>query len=231
MLSDRAPLEFALSFSFGVALFHFMGALAAVLFSKSCETKHFGMAMALSAGIMSYVGGGQLFHEGIRYILKEYKQISQGFAIALSLTVALALVGGIVRWILDAVVHKLYADMGVHALHGYLLPDSPPLSKTPRQVEEHPKTLIDSNAAYSMGSILLPMMLHNFPIGLITFTSLVQNTTFGIPLGFALAFRNIFAAISTATEVQSTSGSKLKAFAWVCTVSIGFQLPLFVFIT
>jgi zinc transporter ZupT len=217
-MSLNGSIELALSFSFGVALFHFMGALAAVVFSKSCKTQTFGLAMAISTGVMAYVSFGQLFLHGFRSILKHYKESPQRPAIVLSIVFALSLVGVIVRWLLGVLVGKIYTAMGVHALHGYVFPDSPPLTTAPPQVEEHPKPLMGFNAAKSRFSIILPMALHSIPIGLILFTSLVQNIVYGIILGFAMALENFLAAISTAAAVQSTSGSKRKAFAWVCIV-------------
>lgn len=60
----------------------------------------------------------------------------------------------------------------------------------------------------------LAIGIHNFPEGLATFTSALQDPTLGISIAVAIAIHNIPEGIAVSVPLYYATGSKKKAFKW-----------------
>ena len=58
----------------------------------------------------------------------------------------------------------------------------------------------------------LAIAIHNFPEGLVTFVSTLQNPIIAIPIVVAIAIHNIPEGITVSVPIYQSTGSKSKAF-------------------
>ncbi|MEN6384214.1 MAG: zinc transporter ZupT, partial [Phycisphaerales bacterium] len=70
----------------------------------------------------------------------------------------------------------------------------------------------------------LAIAMHNFPEGLVTFTSAIKDFNLGVPIAFAIAIHNIPEGIAVSVPVYYATGSRKKAF-WLSFLS-GLAEPL-----
>jgi ZIP family zinc transporter len=66
--------------------------------------------------------------------------------------------------------------------------------------------------------------VHNFPEGMATFVSAIQEPSLGIAVAIAIAIHNIPEGISVAVPVFCATGSRKKAFAWTIISGVGEPL-------
>ncbi len=74
----------------------------------------------------------------------------------------------------------------------------------------------------------LTMAIHNFPEGLATFVSALQNPSIAIPIVVAIAIHNIPEGIAVSVPIYHATGSKSKAF-WYSFLS-GLAEPIGAFV-
>ena len=58
------------------------------------------------------------------------------------------------------------------------------------------------------------MALHNFPEGMVTFIGSVNDLSFGLVIGFAIALHNIPEGMAISVPIYHATGSKRKAFLY-----------------
>ena len=60
----------------------------------------------------------------------------------------------------------------------------------------------------------LTIAIHNFPEGLATFVSALQNPAIAVPIVAAIAIHNIPEGIAVSIPIYQSTGSKIKAFRY-----------------
>lgn len=176
-----------------------IGSLIA-LFTSKTNTKFLAVSLGFSAGVMIYVSMIEIFVEAQN-----------------SLTLALGTKGG--SWLTAG---AFFAGMFVIALIDKLIPSG----ENPHEVKKV-ECFVDENGNEvcvvpkkdSKKKLLrtglftaLAVGIHNFPEGLATFISGMQDTSIAIPIAVAIAIHNIPEGVAVSVPVYFSTGSRKKAF-------------------
>jgi ZIP family zinc transporter len=189
-------------FAFGLTLLAgFSTGIGALLafFAKRTNTKLLCVSMGFSAGVMIYVSFVEIFD-----------------AAKISLV---ALYGA--RWGTAATVAAFFTGMAIIAAIDRLVPESenPHEAHTVEEMsigpQEHAKKHNDMNALHRTGVFTaLAIAIHNFPEGLVTFTSALVDPSLGIAIAVAIAIHNIPEGIAVSVPLFYATGNRKKAFAY-----------------
>lgn len=183
-------------FAFGLTLFAGLctgigSALA--FFTKKTNTKFLSVSLGFSAGVMIYVSMIEIF-----------------FKAKNSLTAELGIKAG--SWL---TVGSFFGGMLLIALIDKIIPSG----ENPHdmyKVENIKDNNPPSNAKLlRMGLFTaLAVGIHNFPEGLATFISALQEPSIAIPIAVAIAIHNIPEGIAVSVPVYYATGDRKKAFLY-----------------
>ena len=184
---------FAFSISLLAGLATGLGSTLA-FFAKRTNTKVLSGALGFSAGVMIYVSFVEIFNKAREDLIDKIGQTSGSWIAVLSFF------GGI---IFIAIIDKLVPDFeNPHEAH--------------RAEEMREKELAEKfRKLYRMGIFAaIAIAIHNFPEGLATFMSALNNTKLGIAIGIAIAIHNIPEGIAVSVPIFYATGSRKKAFIY-----------------
>lgn len=159
--------------------------------AKQTNKKFLSISLGFSAGVMIYVSMIEIFSKA-----------------QTALTAQLGTVKG--SW---ATVIAFFGGMFVIALIDKLIP----AEKNPHEVKSVEAGTTSPPAAklLRMGMFTaLAVAIHNFPEGLATFVSALQEPSIAIPIVVAVAIHNIPEGIAVSVPIYQATGSKKKAFAY-----------------
>ena len=180
----------------GLALFAGLstgvGGLFAIFF-KSTNKKLLSFALGLSAGVMIYVSFVELFAQSGDLLAETYGDNLGGVINVLSFF------GGM---LLIAVIDKLIPSY-----------ENPHEAVMIEDLESCGPDCRDRKLLRVGAVTALVIAVHNFPEGIATFISAMQNPATGIPIAFAVAIHNIPEGIAIAVPVHCATGSRRKAVA------------------
>lgn len=171
---------------------------ALAFFADHTNTKFLSVSMGFSAGVMIYVSM-------VEIMVKARD----------SLSVALGPVAG--SW---ATVGGFFGGIALIAIIDRLVPSRENPHEM-RMVEEMPAQdggtmrggAEDRSGLYRIGMLsAIAIAIHNFPEGLATFLSAVQDPNLGIPIAVAIAIHNIPEGIAVAIPIFYATGSRRRAF-------------------
>ena len=178
-----------------------IGSLLALL-TKRTNTKFLSVSLGFSAGVMIYVSMIEIFVKARE-----------------SLVAVLGERGG--SWL---TVVGFFAGMMVIALIDRFIPegDNPhEIKRVECCVDENGNEVCPIPSRDSKSKLLrtgvftaLAIAIHNFPEGLATFISGMQEPTLAIPIAVAIAIHNIPEGIAVSIPVFFSTGSKKKAFVY-----------------
>lgn len=159
-----------------------IGALAA-LFAKKENTKVLAASLGFSAGVMIFVSMVEIFSQA-----RGYLTFGLGEKTGYLYTVGAFFAGVAVIGIIDWVVPSAEGDIGN-------------------------LTSNRSEALSRMGMLTaLAIAIHNFPEGMVTFTSALKNPSLGLAVCLAIAIHNIPEGIATAMPIFYSEGKRGRAF-------------------
>ncbi|AXI09941.1 zinc transporter ZupT [Oceanobacillus zhaokaii] len=161
-------------------------------FAKTTNTKFLSFALGLSAGVMIYVSMVEIF-----------------FKAKDSLTGALGETEG--YWL---TVVSFFAGMLVIGLIDKLIPKytNPHEIKKVEDMEKG-NTSVKNPELMKMGIFTaLALGIHNFPEGIATFVSTLQDPSIGFAIAVAVAIHNIPEGIAVSVPIYYATGDKKKAF-------------------
>lgn len=182
-----------------------IGSLIAFL-AKSTNRKFLSFSLGLSAGVMIYVSFVELFAQSQELLTAEL-----GLGKGMSLT-ALCFFGGM---LFIAAIDRLVPSF-----------ENP---HEARSVEEMDAPPTRDAKLMKMGVMTaLAIGIHNFPEGMATFMSAVENPALGVAIAVAIAIHNIPEGIAVSVPIYHATGSRKKAF-WYSTLS-GLAEPVGAFI-
>ncbi|HCW03948.1 MAG TPA: zinc transporter ZupT [Clostridium sp.] len=183
-------------FAFGLTIFAGLSTgigSALAFFTKKTNTKFLSLSLGFSAGVMIYVSMIEIF-----------------FKAKDSLTAELGLKKG--SWI---TVIAFFGGMLLIALIDNLVPSG----ENPHNVQKIEE--LDTSKKPSDSKLLrtglftaLAVGIHNFPEGLATFISALQEPSIAIPIAVAIAIHNIPEGIAVSVPVYYATGSRKKAFLY-----------------
>ncbi|MFP4392350.1 MAG: zinc transporter ZupT [Desulfohalobiaceae bacterium] len=188
---DFSVLALAFTLTFIAGLCTGFGSLLA-FWAKRPNPKFLALVLGLSAGVMLYVSFVELFAEAKSGLTQELGHQSGYWTVTAVFFLGIGLI---------ALIDRLVPDYeNPHELHN--IQDL----GQPGQAEKYKKL-------YHTGLVTaLAIALHNFPEGLATFTSTLQDPGLGIPIAVAIALHNIPEGIAVFVPLYYASGSRKKAF-------------------
>jgi len=174
-----------------------------VLFFKQINAKLLSVSLGFSAGVMIYISFVEL--------LAESKVI---------------LVSTLGDWGLWVNIIAFFAGILLIAVIDKLIPAAENPHEAPCKVENGYKyDLFSDNRLFRTGVVTaLVIAIHNFPEGLATFMSSVQQFSLGMAVAVAIAIHNIPEGLSVAIPVYSATGSRSKALGWSLLSGVGEPL-------
>ena len=186
---ENVLLAFALTLMAGLATG--IGSLIA-FFTKTTNKKFLALSLGFSAGVMIYISFIDIFMKA-RTALTD----SMGDHLGNWMTVT-GFFGGM---LLIALIDKLIPKSG----NPHELKKVEDMNKAKKDIEEQALMKMGVFTALAIG-------IHNFPEGIATFTSALQDPALGIAIAIAIAIHNIPEGIAVAVPVYYATGDKKKAF-------------------
>lgn len=191
---DESNILLAIGLTVFAGLSTGIGSLFA-FFTKRTNTKFLSVSLGFSAGVMIYVSLVEIFVKA-----KDALVEAQGEQLGYWLTL-----GGFFSGILlIAIIDKFI-----------------PKSKNPHEVKkiedvQNVSALeLDQDRLMKMGLFTaLAIAIHNFPEGIATFLSVINDPSIGIAVAIAVAIHNIPEGIAVAIPIFYATGNRLKAFKW-----------------
>lgn len=166
-----------------------IGSLIA-FFAKSTNKKFLSFSLGLSAGVMIYVSFVELFAQAQGLLIVE-----MGTTQGMSLTVGCFFLGIFLIGIIDRLVPSF---------------ENPHEARSVESMEQLP---VRDPKLMKMGVITaLAIGIHNFPEGIATFTSAIENPALGVAIAAAIAIHNIPEGIAVSVPIYHATGDKKKAF-------------------
>ena len=167
--------------------------------NQDADRKFLSVALGFSAGVMIYVAMVEILQKSREYLTVQLGDQPGGWA------AAGAFFGGI---LLIAVIDRLIPSE-----------ENPHEVKSVKAGESHPKQLM------RMGLFTaLAIAIHNFPEGLATFVSALQEPSVALPIVAAITIHNIPEGIAVSVPIYQATGSRRKAFLY--SFSSGLAEPL-----
>lgn len=174
-------------------------------FSKGTNGKFLALSLGFSAGVMIYVSFVELFASSIETLGGLYGLKSGTTFAVLSFFCGIFII---------AVIDKLIPDKANPHEAKTLVP--PALEGTS---DDNVKNLKRTGVFTA-----LAIAIHNFPEGLATFVSALQDISVALPIVAAIAIHNIPEGIAVSVPIYYATGSKKKALLY--SVLSGFAEPL-----
>ncbi|ALC88316.1 zinc transporter ZupT [Bacillus sp. FJAT-22090] len=182
---------FALLLTLFAGLATGIGSLLSLLTSRT-NTKFLSVALGFSAGVMIYVSLVEIFVKAKVSLVAELGE-KNGYW--------MTIVGFFCGMIFIAIIDRLLPSLG-----------NPHDAKSVEDMDVTP-----TNAEYTklmkMGMFTaLAIGIHNFPEGIATFASALQDPNLGIAIAIAVAIHNIPEGIAVAVPIYYATGNRKKAF-------------------
>ncbi len=191
-----------------------------VLRAKQTNFKFISGALGFSAGVMIYVSFVELFPDALGRLSEAHGESRGAWFTTISFFVGIALIA-----IIDKLVpsgenpHEMSSKQEITAIQANLQD-----AEAPRVAEEeHSESLIEADAmsVRTKDALMrtglfsaLAIAIHNFPEGLATFMSALQDPALGVTIAVAIAIHNVPEGISVAVPVYYATGSKRKALGY-----------------
>lgn len=161
-----------------------------VFFTKKFNTNFLCASLGFSAGVMIFISLTEMFQESLHALTSQYgEKLGYGYTL-------LAFFGGIA---IIAIIDKLVPE----AENPHEMPDIPQ--------ENNPQ--IDSKSGLMRLGVFsaLAIAIHNFPEGMATFASTMENPQMGLSIAIAIAIHNIPEGIAVAIPIYYATKKKSKA--------------------
>ncbi|WP_163970487.1 zinc transporter ZupT [Oceanobacillus halotolerans] len=163
-------------------------------FAKTTNTKFLSFSLGFSAGVMIYVSMIDIFFKAQEALISELGEIGGNWVTVISFFAGMILIGVIDRFI------PKYSNP--HEL---------------KKIEDmkEPKRVLKDPDLMKMGVFTaLAIGIHNFPEGIATFVSTIQDPTLGLAIAIAIAIHNIPEGIAVSVPIYYATESKKKAFKY-----------------
>lgn len=186
MQSHQILLPLLLTLGAGLAT----GIGSAIAFlARRTNKRLLSFSLGLSGGVMIYVSLVELFHEAGIALTAEWGPRTGGVITVASFFAGILLIG-----LIDRLVPSFENPHEAH-----LIEEMDHRPRNPRLMRMGVMT------ALAIG-------IHNFPEGIATFTSAVDNLTLGVAIAAAIAIHNIPEGIAVSIPIYYATGDRLKAF-------------------
>ncbi|QVK18454.1 zinc transporter ZupT [Mycoplasmatota bacterium] len=192
MINQTVLIAFGLTLIAGLSTG--IGSLLA-LFAKKTNTKFLAVSLGFSAGVMIYVSFVEIFFEAQDALVMDLGERLGSWITVISFFGGMAFI---------AIIDKLIPS----AENPHELSKLEDLDEQDTEKARHSKLL-------RMGLFTaLAIGIHNFPEGIATFLSALENPSIAIPITVAIALHNIPEGISIFVPIYYATGNKRKAFIY-----------------
>jgi len=183
---------------------------AIALLSKRTNKSFLSVSLGLSAGVMIYVSFVELLPSAISTFTKIHSPTEANLYATISF-----FVGIVIIMIIDKLVPE---QENPHEMKRIEDMNNENTSIKENENLNNPKLM----RVGVMTALLIA--IHNFPEGMVTFISGLENITIALPIAIAIAIHNIPEGISVSVPIYFATGSKKKAF-WLSFTS-GLAEPI-----
>lgn len=166
-----------------------IGSLIA-FFAKTTNKKFLSFSLGLSAGVMIYVSFVEIFAQAQQMLVAAI-----GTTQGMSVTVICFFGGILLIGIIDRLVPSFENPHEIRSVESM----DAPFKRDPRLMKMGVMT------ALAIG-------IHNFPEGMATFATAVENPGLGVAIAVAIAIHNIPEGIAVSVPIYHATGDKRKAF-------------------
>ncbi|RSK27587.1 zinc transporter ZupT [Bacillus sp. HMF5848] len=189
-MTENLLLAFGLTLMAGLATG--IGSILA-FFTTTTNTKFLSLSLGFSAGVMIYVSFMEIIVKA-----QDALVASMGEVFGNWMTVG-GFFGGM---LLIALIDKFIPKQG-----------NPHELKKVEDMNDEEKKEANKSNLLKMGTFTaLAIAIHNFPEGIATFTSALQDPSLGIAIAIAIAIHNIPEGIAVSVPVYYATGDRKKAF-------------------
>jgi ZIP family zinc transporter len=182
---------FALGLTLFAGLATGIGSLLAFLTSRT-NTKFLSLALGFSAGVMIYVSLVEIFVKAKVSLVSELGD-EKGYW--------MTVIGFFAGMVLIAVIDKFIPSSG----NPHELKNIEDMSKSPAEIDQQKLMKMGLFTALAIG-------IHNFPEGIATFASALQDPSLGVAIAIAVAIHNIPEGIAVAVPIYFATGNRKRAF-------------------
>ncbi|MFA7573863.1 MAG: zinc transporter ZupT [Lutispora sp.] len=182
-------------FAFGLTLFAGLSTgigSTLAFYTKQTNKKFLSGALGFSAGVMIYVSFIDIFVKARTSLEAIYGATKGYWVTTISFFAGIALIALIDRFV--------PSGENPHEMH---------------DVKEMKEEKTEDTALLRMGIFsALAIAIHNFPEGLATFVSAIQDPSLGISIAIAIAIHNIPEGIAVSVPIYFATGNRKKAFLY-----------------
>jgi ZIP family zinc transporter len=192
---------------------------ALAFFAKRSNDRFLSIATGFSAGVMLYVSFVEIFFKGVEALNQAYGEYWSHWINAASFFGGIILIGLIDNLIPSAEnPHETHTKGEMAPLRDpeAPLPDFDRLAAdTASAAPGAHDHRVEQKKLLRMGLFTaLAIAIHNFPEGLATFLSALQDPGLGLAIAVAIALHNIPEGISVSVPIFYATGSRKKAFMY-----------------
>lgn len=180
--------------------------------AKHSNYRFLSISTGFSAGVMLYVSFVEIFFHGGESLALIYGHRLGGWINAAAFFGGILLIG-IVDYLIPEAEnpHEIRSEKKVAQLHDpEKYPEDAEQTPAPAKQEDAP----DFNLMRMGLFTALAIAIHNFPEGLATFMSALQNPQLGMAIAIAIALHNIPEGISVSVPIFYATGDRKKAFIY-----------------
>ncbi|MFO8033739.1 MAG: zinc transporter ZupT [Candidatus Bipolaricaulota bacterium] len=175
-------------------------------FANRRNYRFLSVSIGFSVGVMLYISFVEILPEGYEALAEAFAPRTADWAAVAAFFGGIALIGLI----------DLLVPAGEN-LHEFPSADDVNVLRTARSNRTSGPTTGPGHEAKLMRMGLftaLAIAMHNFPEGLVTFLSTLQDPTLGVAIAIAIALHNIPEGISVAVPIYYATGSRNKALVY-----------------
>ncbi|MCF7792717.1 MAG: zinc transporter ZupT [Candidatus Cloacimonetes bacterium] len=190
---------------------------AIAFFSKKTNYRFLSISTGFSAGVMLYVSFVEIFYKGVDSLTEAFGDYWGHWVNAAAFFGGILLIGLIDNLIPSAEnPHEIHTREETKPLGDpdAPMPDFDEIAAHPKAAEPgaHDHRVTDKKLLRMGLFTALAIGIHNFPEGLATFLSALQDPGLGIAIAIAIALHNIPEGISVSVPIFYATGSRKKAF-------------------
>lgn len=186
-------------FAFAITLFAGLSTgigSALAFYTRKTNQKFLSAALGFSAGVMIYVSLIEIFVKARASLEAVYGARMGYWVTTIAFFVGIAVIG-----LIDQFVPKHENPHEAHDIK--------------EMEQDRGGETVRDPALLRMGLFsALAIAIHNFPEGIATFTSAVQDPTLGISIAVAIAIHNIPEGVAVSVPIYYATGSRRKAFLY-----------------
>jgi ZIP family zinc transporter len=192
---------------------------AIAFFARRTDYRFLSVATGFSAGVMLYVSFVEILFNGLDALLRAYGDYWGHWVNAASFFAGIAVIGLIDNLIPTARnPHEVHTKVEIEPLGDPSAPMPDPgtagvdpalVLPGPRHDRDHHGTLLRMGLFTAVA-----IAIHNFPEGLATFLSALEDPGIGLAIAIAVALHNIPEGISVSVPIFYATGNRRKAFLY-----------------